>query len=297
MSEHLEVANPLRTKAIMERYGLHAKKSLGQNFLTDLNVLKNIVSAAKITKQDNVIEIGPGIGALTEQLALAANQVVALELDDNLIRVLDEVLIGYSNVKIINQDVLKANLPQIVAEKFDDNSRPVKVVANLPYYITTPILMQLLSSTVKWDSIVVMMQKEVAQRLAAVPGTKAYGSLSLAVQYQMDTHVAFDVSRKVFIPSPNVDSAIVVLEPRQQELVVKPFDERSLFRLIKGCFSHRRKSLYNNLQAVFGKTTEIRAQINSVLTKINIDAQIRPEQLSLEQFIQLTNAFHTQKLI
>ncbi|KIS04149.1 16S rRNA (adenine(1518)-N(6)/adenine(1519)-N(6))-dimethyltransferase RsmA [Paucilactobacillus wasatchensis] len=297
MSEHLEVANPLRTKAIMERYGLHAKKSLGQNFLTDLNVLKNIVSAAKITKQDNVIEIGPGIGALTEQLALAANQVVALELDDNLIRVLDEVLIGYSNVKIINQDVLKANLPQIVAEKFDDNSRPVKVVANLPYYITTPILMQLLSSTVKWDSIVVMMQKEVAQRLAAVPGTKAYGSLSLAVQYQMDTHVAFDVSRKVFIPSPNVDSAIVVLEPRQQELVVKPFDERSLFRLIKGCFSHRRKSLYNNLQAVFGKAPEIRAQINSVLTKINIDAQIRPEQLSLEQFIQLTNAFHTQKLI
>lgn len=297
MSEHLEIANPVRTKAIMERYGLHTKKSLGQNFLTDLNVLKNIVRAAEITAQDNVIEIGPGIGALTEQLALSAKQVIALEIDDQLIQVLEEVLIDYHNVKIINQDVLQANLPEIIETQFTDPTRSIKVVANLPYYITTPILMQLLTASVKWDAIVVMMQKEVAQRLAATPGNKSYGSLTLAVQYRMDTHIAFDVSRRVFIPAPNVDSAIVVLTPRRQVPVVLPFDERSMFRLIKGCFAHRRKSLYNNLQSVFGKTPEIRAQINTLLDQNDLSPQIRPERLSLDQFILLTNSCHAAGLL
>ncbi len=270
---------------------------MGQNFLTDLNVLKNIVSAAEITDQDNVIEIGPGIGALTEQLALNAKQVVALEIDEQLIQVLDEVLMDYHNVKILNQDVLQANLPETIATQFDDPTRPIKVVANLPYYITTPILMQLLTSPVKWDAIVVMMQKEVAQRLAATPGNKSYGSLTLAVQYRMDTKIAFDVSRKVFIPAPNVDSAIVVLKPRSQALAVQPFDEKSMFRLIKGCFAHRRKSLYNNLQSIFGKTEEIRAQINAILDLTEISPQIRPERLSLDQFILLTNTFHDKGLL
>jgi 16S rRNA (adenine1518-N6/adenine1519-N6)-dimethyltransferase len=281
----------------MERYGIRTKKSFGQNFLTDLNVLKNIVDAAAISKNDNVIEIGPGIGALTEQLAQAAGEVVALEIDQDLIPVLGEVLAPYDNVKVINQDVLQANLPELIKQEFTDPTRPIKVVANLPYYITSPILMNLLASPVQWATICVMMQKEVAQRLTAKPGTKQYGSLTLAIEYQMQAKIAFEVSRRVFVPSPNVDSAIVVLSPREQALAVKPFDKNKLFGFIRGCFAHRRKSLWNNLQSVIGKDPAVKEKMQAILAELAISPQIRPEKLTLTQFISLANRLHQQDLL
>lgn len=297
MSNSPEIGSRTRTRAIMEKYGIRTKKSFGQNFLTDLNVLKNIVEAADITANDNVIEIGPGIGALTEQLAQAAGEVLALEIDQDLIPVLKEVLSPYDNVKVINQDVLQANLPELVKKEFKDPSRPIKVVANLPYYITSPILMNLLASPVEWATICVMMQKEVAQRLTAKPGTKQYGALTLAIEYQMQAKIAFDVSRKVFVPSPNVDSAIVVLTPRTNPLPVQPFDKQKLFGFIRGCFAHRRKSLWNNLQSVIGKDPAVKEKMTAVLTQLDISPQIRPEKLTLEQFIELANALHQQNLL
>ncbi len=297
MSNSPEIGSRTRTRAIMEKYGIRTKKSFGQNFLTDLNVLKNIVEAADITANDNVIEIGPGIGALTEQLAQAAEEVLALEIDQDLIPVLKEVLSPYDNVKVINQDVLQANLPELIKKEFKDPSRPIKVVANLPYYITSPILMNLLASPVEWATICVMMQKEVAQRLTAKPGTKQYGALTLAIEYQMQAKIAFDVSRKVFVPSPNVDSAIVVLTPRTNPLPVQPFDKQKLFGFIRGCFAHRRKSLWNNLQSVIGKDPAVKEKMTAVLTQLDISPQIRPEKLTLEQFIELANALHQQNLL
>ena len=297
MSNSPEIGSRTRTRAIMEKYGIHTKKSFGQNFLTDLNVLKNIIEAADITDNDNVIEIGPGIGALTEQLAQAAGEVLALEIDQDLIPVLKEVLSPYDNVKVINQDVLQANLPELIKKEFKDPSRPIKVVANLPYYITSPILMNLLASPVEWATICVMMQKEVAQRLTAKPGTKQYGALTLAIEYQMQAKIAFDVSRKVFVPAPNVDSAIVVLTPRTNPLPVQPFDKQKLFGFIRGCFAHRRKSLWNNLQSVIGKDPVVKEKMTAVLTQLDISPQIRPEKLTLEQFIELANALHQQNLL
>lgn len=297
MSQSPEIGSRTRTRAIMEKYGIHTKKSFGQNFLTDLNVLNNIVTAANITKDDNVIEIGPGIGALTEQLAQAAGEVLALEIDADLIPVLDEVLAPYDNVTVLNQDVLEANLPALIQEQFTDPTKPVKVVANLPYYITSPILMNLLASPVDWAAICVMMQKEVAQRLTAAPGTKQYGALTLAIEYQMDAKIAFDVSRRVFVPSPNVDSAIVVLTPRKQPLAVQPFDKQKLFGFIRGCFAHRRKSLWNNLQGVIGKQPATKDKMAAVLDELGISPQIRPERLTLDQFISLANALHAADLL
>ena len=297
MSNSPEIGSRTRTRAIMEKYGIRTKKSFGQNFLTDLNVLKNIVEAADITANNNVIEIGPGIGALTEQLAQAAGEVLALEIDQDLIPVLKEVLSPYDNVKVINQDVLQANLPELIKKEFKDPSRPIKVVANLPYYITSPILMNLLASPVEWATICVMMQKEVAQRLTAKPGTKQYGALTLAIEYQMQAKIAFDVSRKVFVPAPNVDSAIVVLTPRTNPLPVQPFDKQKLFGFIRGCFAHRRKSLWNNLQSVIGKDPVVKEKMTAVLTQLDISPQIRPEKLTLEQFIELANALHQQNLL
>lgn len=297
MSNSPEIGSRTRTRAIMEKYGIRTKKSFGQNFLTDLNVLKNIVEAADITANDNVIEIGPGIGALTEQLAQAAGEVLALEIDQDLIPVLKEVLSPYDNVKVINQDVLQANLPELIKKEFKYPSRPIKVVANLPYYITSPILMNLLASPVEWATICVMMQKEVAQRLTAKPGTKQYGALTLAIEYQMQAKIAFDVSRKVFVPAPNVDSAIVVLTPRTNPLPVQPFDKQKLFGFIRGCFAHRRKSLWNNLQSVIGKDPAVKEKMTAVLTQLDISPQIRPEKLTLEQFIELANALHQQNLL
>lgn len=297
MSNTPEIGSRTRTRAIMEKYGIHTKRGFGQNFLTDLNVLKNIVSAAEITRDDNVIEIGPGIGALTEQLAQAAGEVLALEIDQDLIPVLAEVLAPYDNVTVLNQDVLQANLPELIKQQFTDPSRPIKVVANLPYYITSPILMNLLAAPVDWAAICVMMQKEVAQRLTAQPGTKQYGALTLAIEYQMTAEIAFNVSRRVFVPAPNVDSAIVVLKPRTTPLPVQPFNKQKLFGFIRGCFAHRRKSLWNNLQATVGKQPVVKEKMQAILTALAISPQTRPERLTLEQFIELANALHAAQLL
>lgn len=290
-----EIGSPARTKAILTRYHLVAKKSLGQNFLSDLNILRNIVAAGDVTDHDNVIEIGPGIGALTEQIAKQARRVVAFEIDENLLPVLDETLMDYDNVKVINQDILKANLPAVIRDDFEPG-HPVKLVANLPYYITTPILMGVLRSGVDFASIVVMMQSEVADRLVATPGQKAYGSLSVVMQYRANVEVAFEVRRTAFIPQPNVDSAIVRLTPRTP-LPVKPYEDQALFKFVKGCFAHRRKTLWNNLQGIFGKQPEVRGRIESVLKDVGISQQLRPERLTLINFIELTNAFHNEGLM
>ncbi|KRK88106.1 16S rRNA (adenine(1518)-N(6)/adenine(1519)-N(6))-dimethyltransferase RsmA [Lentilactobacillus sunkii] len=293
MTEYPQIASPTRTQAILNRYHLSAKKSLGQNFLTDLGVLDNIVEAAEITKEDNVIEIGPGIGGLTEQLAKAANQVLAFEIDANLLPVLAETLAPYDNIKIINQDILKANLPEIISQSFESDKQ-LKVVANLPYYITTPIVMDLIAGQTSFDAIVVMMQKEVAERLNAEPSTKPYGSLSVIVQELNHVEISFIVPKTAFIPQPKVDSAIVKLTPRMDKHV-QPFDQKVFISFVRGCFMHQRKTLWNNLQGIFGKTPEVKAAIKDVLAAVNIDAGDRPESLTVAQFVAMTNAFHTLK--
>lgn len=297
MTSAKQIGNRQTTRSIMDEYGIRAKKGFGQNLLTDPAILGRIVDAAGVNHGDNVIEIGPGIGALTEQLAQAAGQVLAVEIDQDLIPVLAKTLAAYDNVKVINQDILKANLPELIKQHFSDPTRPIKVVANLPYYITSPILMNLLATPVQWASITVMMQKEVAQRLTARPGTKQYGALTLAIEYQMEAQIAFNVSRHAFVPSPNVDSAIVVLKQRPEALAEQPFDKGKLFGLIRGCFAHRRKSLWNNLQSTVGKDTATKAAMKNVLDQLSMDPQIRPEKLTLSQFIHLANALHNAKLI
>jgi 16S rRNA (adenine1518-N6/adenine1519-N6)-dimethyltransferase len=279
----------VRTQAIMNQFGINTKKSLGQNFLTDINILKNIVAAGDVQKTDNVVEIGPGIGALTEQLARAAKQVVAFEIDDRLIPVLDHTMAPYDNVTIVHNDILKVDLEKEFAKQFEDVTAPLKLVANLPYYITTPILMQVLQSGIHFDNIVVMMQKEVADRLSAEPGTKDYGSLTLAVQYRMNAKLAFTVSRTAFVPNPNVDSAIISLTPREP-LAIQPRDEKRLFELFKIGFVMRRKTLWNNLTTAFGKGEAMQAKLTAALAAIDLDPRTRAEKLSLERFVELHNA-------
>lgn len=282
-----EIASPTRTRAIMETYGLTFKKSLGQNFLTDINVLKKIVAAAEVSEADDVIEIGPGIGALTEQLAKAAHQVLALEIDDRLLPVLKETLAPYPNVEVIHQDILKANLKELIAEHFDGQHR-LKIVANLPYYITTPIIMHLLATELAFDQIVVMMQKEVANRLAAQPGSKDYGSLSIGVQYEMDCHVAFIVPKTVFVPQPKVDSAIISLTKKKAK-EYQPKDKRFFRQLVRGAFMHRRKSLWNNLQGLYGKQAEVKEKLSQALAQAEIEPSVRAERLTIADFVQLAD--------
>lgn len=289
MSDVPDIATPVRTQAIMNQFGINTKKSLGQNFLTDINILKNIVAAGDVQKTDNVVEIGPGIGALTEQLARAAKQVVAFEIDDRLIPVLDHTMAPYDNVTIVHNDILKVDLEKEFAKQFEDVTAPLKLVANLPYYITTPILMQVLQSGIHFDNIVVMMQKEVAYRLSAEPGTKDYGSLTLAVQYRMNAKLAFTVSRTAFVPNPNVDSAIISLTPREP-LAIQPRDEKRLFELFKIGFVMRRKTLWNNLTTAFGKGEAMQAKLTAALAAIDLDPRTRAEKLSLERFVELHNA-------
>ncbi|MCT0485881.1 16S rRNA (adenine(1518)-N(6)/adenine(1519)-N(6))-dimethyltransferase RsmA [Weissella paramesenteroides] len=289
MTDVPDIATPMGTQAIMNSFGINTKKSLGQNFLTDINILKNIVAAGDVQPTDNVIEIGPGIGALTEQLARAAKQVVAFEIDDRLIPVLEHTMAPYDNVTVVNQDILMVDLEQAIKEHFTDPEAPLKLVANLPYYITTPILMQVLQSDVKFANIVVMMQKEVASRLSAEVGTKDYGALTLAVQYRMNATLAFTVSRTAFVPNPNVDSAIISLTPREP-LKVLPHNEKQLFNLFKIGFTMRRKTLWNNLITAFGKDDVMKAKLTAALDDIDLDPRIRAEKLSLEKFIDLHNA-------
>ncbi|EMF0152182.1 16S rRNA (adenine(1518)-N(6)/adenine(1519)-N(6))-dimethyltransferase RsmA [Enterococcus hirae] len=288
MSEQRDIATPSRTKEILLKHGFSFKKSLGQNFLTEPNILRKIVETGEIDQQTNVIEVGPGIGALTEQLARNANQVVAFEIDDRLIPVLKDTLAPYPNVTVVHQDILKTNLDQAATTYFEQDL-PIKVVANLPYYITTPIMMHFLESDLQVEEMVVMMQKEVADRISAKPGTKAYGSLSIAVQYYMEASVAFIVPKTVFVPQPNVDSAILKLTRRKQPAVAVT-DEKAFFRLTKAAFQQRRKTLWNNLQSSYGKDEATKAWLTTSLEKANIDPKRRGETLSLAEFAALSNA-------
>ncbi|WP_416470543.1 16S rRNA (adenine(1518)-N(6)/adenine(1519)-N(6))-dimethyltransferase RsmA [Streptococcus thermophilus] len=284
----MRIADYSVTKAVLERHGFTFKKSFGQNFLTDTNILQKIVDTAEINKNVNVIEIGPGIGALTEFLAENASEVMAFEIDERLVPILEDTLRDHDNVKVINEDVLKADLQTRVKE-FENPDLPIKVVANLPYYITTPILMHLIESKIPFSEFVVMMQKEVADRISAEPNTKAYGSLSIAVQYYMTAKVAFAVSRTVFVPAPNVDSAILKMTRRKQPLVeVK--DEDFFFRVSKASFLHRRKTLWNNLTSHFGKSEEVKNKLDQALENAAIKPSIRGEALSISDFARLSDA-------
>lgn len=246
------------------------------------------MDTAEIDKNVNVIEIGPGIGALTEFLAENAAEVMAFEIDDRLIPILADTLRDFDNVKVINEDILKSDLQSRIKE-FANPDLPIKVVANLPYYITTPILMHLIESKIPFAEFVVMMQKEVADRISAEPNTKAYGSLSIAVQYYMTAKVAFVVPRTVFVPAPNVDSAILKMTRREQPLVqVK--DEDFFFRVSKIGFVHRRKTLWNNLTSHFGKADEIKAKLEQALEIAEIKPSIRGEALSIAEFAKLADA-------
>ena len=293
MNDYREIATPSRTKEILQVHGFTFKKSLGQNFLTEPNILRKIVAAAEITKETNVIEVGPGIGALTEHLGQNANQVLAFEIDDRLIPVLADTLSPYPNIKVIHQDVLKADLATIIKEEFK-KELPVKVVANLPYYITTPIMMHFLESGIDIAEMVVMMQKEVADRISAQPGTKAYGSLSIAVQYYMEAQLAFIVPKTVFVPQPNVDSAILKLTKRAKP-AVDVTNEAEFFKLTKAAFQLRRKTLWNNLQNNYGKTPEIKEWLTHSLEVAGIDPVRRGETLSLAEFAALSNAMEENK--
>lgn len=284
----MRIADYSVTKAVLERHGFTFKKSFGQNFLTDTNILQKIVDTAEIDKNVNVIEIGPGIGALTEFLAENAAEVMAFEIDERLVPILEDTLRDHANVKVINEDVLKADLQTRVKE-FENPNLPIKVVANLPYYITTPILMHLIESKIPFAEFVVMMQKEVADRISAEPNTKAYGSLSIAVQYYMTAKVAFVVPRTVFVPAPNVDSAILKMTRRKQPLVeVK--DEDFFFRVSKASFVHRRKTLWNNLTSNFGKSEEVKNKLEQALKNAAIKPSIRGEALSISDFARLSDA-------
>ena len=290
----MRIADHSVTRAILERHGFTFKKSFGQNFLTDTNILQKIVDTAEIDKKVNVIEIGPGIGALTEFLAGSAAEVMAFEIDDRLVPILADTLRDFDNVTVVNQDILKVDLAQYIAE-FKNPDLPIKVVANLPYYITTPILMHLIESGIPFSEFVVMMQKEVADRISAQPNTKAYGSLSIAVQYYMTAKVAFIVPRTVFVPAPNVDSAILKMVRREQP-AVEVQDEKFFFKVSKASFVHRRKTLWNNLTSYFGKSEEVKTKLERALEKADLVANVRGEALDLAAFARLSDALKSEGL-
>ena len=290
----MRIADHSVTRAILERHGFTFKKSFGQNFLTDTNILQKIVDTAEIDKNVNVIEIGPGIGALTEFLAESAAEVMAFEIDDRLVPILADTLRGFDNVTVVNQDILKVDLAQYIAE-FKNPDLPIKVVANLPYYITTPILMHLIESGIPFSEFVVMMQKEVADRISAQPNTKSYGSLSIAVQYYMTAKVAFIVPRTVFVPAPNVDSAILKMVRRDQPAVAVQ-DEKFFFKVSKASFVHRRKTLWNNLTSYFGKSEEVKTKLERALEKADLAANVRGEALDLAAFARLSDALKSEGL-
>ena len=290
----MRIADYSVTKAVLERHGFTFKKSFGQNFLTDTNILQKIVDTAEIDDQVNVIEIGPGIGALTEFLAERAAEVMAFEIDHRLVPILADTLRDFDNVTVVNEDILKVDLVQHI-QNFKNPDLPIKVVANLPYYITTPILMHLIESGIPFSEFVVMMQKEVADRISAQPNTKAYGSLSIAVQYYMTAKVAFIVPRTVFVPAPNVDSAILKMV-RRPEPAVAVEDESFFFKISKASFTHRRKTLWNNLTGYFGKTEEVKDKLTKALDQAGLSPSVRGEDLSLEEFASLADALKGQGL-
>lgn len=285
-----DIATPIRTKAILEKYGFSFKKSLGQNFLIDTNILKRIVDHAELTESSGAIEIGPGIGALTEQLAKNSQKVVAFEIDQRLLPILKETLSPYPNVKVIHEDVLKADVKSVMESEFSEMD-DVMVVANLPYYVTTPIIMKLLEDQLPIRGIVCMLQKEVADRISAKPGTKEYGSLSIAVQYYTMAETVMIVPKTVFVPQPNVDSAVIRLT-RRKTPIVEVKDESFFFQVTRASFAQRRKTLLNNLQSGLPKGKEKKELILSILEEVQIEPNRRGETLSIEEFAKLSDALY-----
>lgn len=284
------IAIPSQTKAILQKHGFTFKKSLGQNFLTDLNILEKIVLTAELSDKSQIIEVGPGIGSLTEFLAQSNGEVVSFEIDQRLIPILEETLARYDNVTVVNEDILETNLEKIIYELFGKPT-DLTVVANLPYYITTPIMLKFIEINLPINKMVMMMQKEVAERITARPGTKAYGSLSIVVQYYMQASIAFVVPKTAFVPQPNVDSAILKLERRDTPLVSVE-NEELFFKVVKAAFKLRRKTLWNNLIQEFGKDEEIKFKLQSALDKSNIDSKKRGEALTIQEFANLSNALN-----
>lgn len=276
---------PQNTIAVLQKYQFNFQKKFGQNFLIDPSVLERIVDAAQITKEDCVLEIGPGIGTMTQYLAESAREVVAVEIDRALIPILNDTLSAYDNVTVINADILKVDIEQLVEER--NGGRPIKVVANLPYYITTPIIMNLLESRVPLKSITIMVQKEVAERMQVGPGTKDYGALSLAVQYYAKPEIMANVPPNCFIPRPNVGSAVIRLT-RYEEPPVQVQDERKMFALIRASFNQRRKTLANGLSNAAGLGVT-RERVAQVLKEMGLPVTVRGETFTLEQFAELSN--------
>ena len=280
------IASPQNTIAVLQKYDFQFKKQFGQNFLVDLHVLGKILRAAEIGSEDVCLEIGPGIGSLTQLMGEAAKRVISVEIDNRLIPLLEENLAAYDNIEIVNSDFMELDLPTFFEEKAID--RPVKVVANLPYYITTPIIMGLFESGVPLDSITVMVQEEVAKRMQAKPGTKDYGALSLAVQYYAEPTIAAYVPQNCFIPRPGVGSAVIHLK-RRRELPVETKDEKLMFKLIRAAFGQRRKTLVNSVSGS-PELTVSKDQILAALAKAGISEKIRGEALSLADFAKLADA-------
>lgn len=286
-----KIGTPGRTVEVLQKYQFNIQKKYGQNFLIEPRVLETIVDAAQIQADDCVLEIGPGIGTMTQYLAEQAREVVAVEIDKALIPILQDTLSEYPNVTIINEDILKVDLEKLVKEKND--GRPVKVVANLPYYITTPIIMQLFESHVPLHSITIMVQTEVAQRMQVGPGTKDYGALSLAVQYYSRPEIITHVPPSCFIPRPNVGSTVIRLT-RYEKPPVEAADEGVLFSLIRASFNQRRKTLVNGLSNASGLNLS-KVQVTEALEQMGLPANVRGETFTLEQFARLSELLYRKK--
>ena len=279
------LGNPKNTIEVLQKYGFNFQKKFGQNFLIDTRILEEIIDAAQISKDDFVLEIGPGIGTMTQYLCEAAREVVAVEIDKNLIPILADTLSAYDNVEVINEDILKVDIKTLAEER--NHGKPIKVVANLPYYITTPIIMGLFESHVPIDSITIMVQKEVADRMQEGPGSKEYGALSLAVQYYANPKIVVNVPPSCFMPQPKVGSAVIRLV-RHEQPPVEVEDEKLMFQLIRAYFNQRRKTLANGLNNFPGLKLD-KETIQKCIEELGVPVTVRGEALSLEQFAKLSN--------
>jgi len=282
---------PTTIRNIKNKYGFRLTKSLGQNFLTDKNIIDKIIDGSNITKKDLVIEIGPGIGVLTSVAASEACKVIAIEIDRNLIPILQDTLREFDNIEILNQDILKTNLNEILEQNKEVEGQiieGIKIIGNLPYYITTPIIMKILEDGVRADSITIMLQKEVADRIKAEPGSKAYGALSVAVQYYCTVNHIANVPKEVFIPQPKVDSTVIRLDIRKEKPVTLKSEE-AFFAVIKAGFGQRRKTLLNSLTGIYGLSKD---EVLPIIEAVGIDPNRRAETLSMKEFADLANMIH-----